>query len=97
MEQVPGQKRTIVDILQYHLEPEARPEFREWSCGVDEKQFREGLNAFFTIGEIQSALAEYAVERMTEIELFTGVQIDAVITVEGAEFAYRNYNEVAGI
>ena len=97
MEQVPGQKRTIADILQFHLEPAARPEFKEWSDGVSDNDFREGLNVFFTAGEIQSALAEYAIEKLTEIELYAGIRIDAVVTVDGTEFGYRSYNEVAHI
>ena len=97
MEQVPGKKNTIVDILQYHLPPEERPEFREWASGVSDGDFNVGLNAFFQPSEVKSALAEYATERLTELELFTGIRVDAVITVQDTEFAYRSYNSVAHI
>lgn len=94
---IPGQKATVADILQYQLPDGKRQEFKQWSSEVNSEDFFKLLPSYFTPDEISGALAEYVTERLTELELFVGCRIDAVLNVNGVEFAYKSYNEVAHV
>jgi hypothetical protein len=59
-----GSKSILTEIMATRLPPIERHKFMEWSNNVTNEEFDEGLTSFFSIGELQDAVGEYAIEQL---------------------------------
>ncbi|QWV98666.1 hypothetical protein KP005_05095 [Geomonas nitrogeniifigens] len=84
-----GSKSILTSILATKLLPADRSRFIEWSNGVTNEEFDDGLSLFFKIEEVQDAIGDYAIEQIQEIENHCNIKISAVIRVDGSTYKYR--------
>ncbi|MBU5639061.1 hypothetical protein KOM00_20270 [Geomonas sp. Red69] len=84
-----GSKSILTSILASKLSPAERSRFIEWSNGVTNEEFDDGLSLFFKIEEVQDAIGDYAIEQIQEIENHCNIKISAVIRVDGSTYKYR--------
>ncbi|QXE87822.1 hypothetical protein KP001_09775 [Geomonas subterranea] len=84
-----GSKSILTSILATKLSPAERSRFIEWSNGVTNEEFDDGLSLFFKIEEVQDAIGDYAIEQIQEIENHCNIKISAVIRVDGSTYKYR--------
>jgi hypothetical protein len=90
---VPGRKSLLRDVLSLRLPEPERAEFRAWAEDVCTEDFIKCLPTYFSVEEMNTALAEYVSERFQELEFFCDARIDAVITIGPNRYEYRCYNE----
>lgn len=88
----PGRKGLLRDVLSLQLPEPERAEFREWSENVCTEDFIKCLPTYFSVEEINNAIAEYISERFQELEFFCDARIDAVITIGPNRYEYRCYD-----
>ena len=84
-----GSKSIITSILATKLPPAERTKFLEWSTGVSNEEFDDGLSMFFKIEDVQDAIGDYAIAQIQEIESHCNIKISAVIRVDGSTYKYR--------
>ena len=84
-----GSKSLLTEILVTKLPSIKRREFMEWSDNATNEEFDGGLVAFFTIGEVQDAVGEYAIEQLQELEMHCNIKVAATIDVHGKIYQYR--------
>lgn len=84
-----GSKSILTEIMAAKLPSVKRREFIEWSNTVSNEEFDEGLITFFTIGELQDAVGEYAIEQLQELEMHCNIKITATIDVQDRIYHYR--------
>jgi hypothetical protein len=84
-----GSKSLLTEVMAAKLPPVERKKFIEWSNVVTNEDFDEGLSSFFTIGAIQDAIAEYAIEQLQDLELHCDIKVTAIIDVHGRKYKYR--------
>ncbi|WP_129126920.1 hypothetical protein [Geomonas oryzae] len=84
-----GSKSIITSILATKLPPPECTKFLEWSNGVSNEEFDDGLSMFFKIEDVQDAIGDYAIEQIQEIESHCNIKISAVISVDGSTYKYR--------
>jgi hypothetical protein len=90
---VPGRKALLRDVLSLRLPEPERAEFRAWSENVGSEDFLKCLPAYFSVEEINDAVAEYISERFQELEFFCDARIDAVITIGNKRYEFRSYDQ----
>lgn len=91
-----GQKHAIMAIMANLLTDQERKEFRHLTNDVSSEDFFKLLSVYLTDSEIKGAISSYVCSQMAEMEYDTGAKIDAVVTIYGSQYFYKNYNEVAG-
>jgi len=84
-----GSKSILTEIMAMRLQPIEREKFIEWSNNVTNEEFDEGLNLFFTMGEVQDAVGEYAIEQLQELEMHCNIKVTATIEIRGKIYQYR--------
>ena len=92
-----GQKSVIRNIMEEKLPPDERKQFHKLVDGTSIADFFKLLPAYFTDHDIQAGIAEYLMNGLNELETDTGARVDAVLTIYGRQFNYRNFNEVSGV
>jgi len=84
-----GSKSILTEVMASKLPPIERKKFMEWSNTVTNEDFDAGLTSFFTLGAIQDAIGEYAIEQLQDLELHCDIKVSAIIDVHGRKYQYR--------
>ena len=92
-----GKKNVVLGIMANLLPDEERREFKRTTANMSSEDFFRILPVYFNDADIKTALAEYAMEHLAELESDAGVRIDAIVSIYGQQYNFRSFNEVAGI
>jgi hypothetical protein len=84
-----GSKTLLTEIMATRLPAGERRKFLDWSNTVSNEEFDEGIKTFFAIGEVQDAVADYAIEQLQELEMHCDLKVVATIDVHGRVYRYR--------
>lgn len=87
---------TIVDILAISLPPDERVEFKQWTREVSSTDFWRVLPSFISEDEVKGAVAEYVASQLAQIEHFCGVEIHALVKVDGRTYVHGSFYEEYG-